>query len=276
MRKMIPSILAVLALLALASPALAQSITGSVRVVDGDTLVMKGERIRIHGINAPEAKQMCDSGRWSCGQAATQAMNQLVAGQMVSCQGRDRDHYGRLVAVCVNHQGVDLGRQLVRSGLATAYRRYSMDYVNDEAAAKSEGRGVWSGEFTDPESYRHGNSQSAVEAQLGLPSVSPRPSSASGMVGDSVRAVGGWMGRVFTQVAQRSSAAYGDTGVGYRNFHDYSSEGFEEGSSRRPRAQESALVLPSQGMAPPGARGAGGLSADQVCALAAMLDRPCN
>lgn len=276
MHKSFSFLLLSLALFAWASPALAQSVTGPVRVVDGDTLVMRGERIRIHGIDAPEARQSCDNGRWACGQASTDMMTRLVANQPVTCQGRDRDPYGRLVAVCFNHQGLDVGRELVRAGLATAYRRFSSDYVNDEDSAKAQGAGMWSGEFSNPAQHRQGNPQGSTGGGFARP-IEPSDT-LSGLAVNSVRAVAGFAGRVIGEVARSSASGGAASGRGgYADFHDYNSDGIVDGgpSSRRSSSHPSALTPPSQGMAPPGAQGAGGLSADQVCALAAMLDRPC-
>ena len=96
----------------------AATVSGVPRVVDGDTLAFNGERVRIHGINAVESKQQCeqDGQRWACGQAATQAMSRAVGGAPVQCSGKERDAYGRLVAVCWNARGEDLGQRMVEEG----------------------------------------------------------------------------------------------------------------------------------------------------------------
>jgi len=113
-------------------------ITGKPRVIDGDTIEIAGERIRLHGIDAPESKQTCtdaDGKKWRCGQQATFALANLIGNHWITCKGDKRDKYGRLIAVCFAGPH-DLNAKMVRQGWALAYRRYSMDYVDDENTAK--------------------------------------------------------------------------------------------------------------------------------------------
>lgn len=129
--KAAPSIL--IALL-LAAPAAAQ------QVIDGDTIRIGATTFRLWGIDAPEADQKCDDG-WPAGAAARRALQSLMDGRRIECQPRDRDRYGRTVAVC-RADGRDLGASMVRAGMALAFTRYSTDYREDEAAAKSARAGV--------------------------------------------------------------------------------------------------------------------------------------
>ena len=76
-----------------ASLALAQTITGPARIIDGDTIDVAGQRIRLHGIDAPENKQLCGLGMVAipCGKEATKVLRRLVRGGQVRCEERDRD-----------------------------------------------------------------------------------------------------------------------------------------------------------------------------------------
>ncbi len=143
------------ALCLIATPALAD-VTGPARVIDGDTLEIQGQRIRLHGIDAPETRQTCwdDRGEFPCGQRAKFILAAGVKGQTITCEERDKDRYGRTVAVCYDEKRVDLGRDLVRHGWALAYRDYSLDYVPDERKAQRLKMGLWQSKFTRPCKWR--------------------------------------------------------------------------------------------------------------------------
>ncbi|MBT5571756.1 MAG: thermonuclease family protein [Alphaproteobacteria bacterium] len=164
-------LLAVLLLL-LASPALADSTTGIPRIVDGDSLVINGVKVRLHGIDAPERNQTCgtEPNRWDCGRQSSRALSKMIDRAPVTCHERDVDRYGRIVAVC-SVGGVLLNARMVAEGWAVAYRQYSMDYVGEEDQAREGGRGIWSGEFVRPEDWRRGQRTARSRA---APSQSPR------------------------------------------------------------------------------------------------------
>ena len=127
-------ILACVVALAMATTARAQTIT------DGDTLKLNGMVYRLWGIDAPETKQDCPDG-WPAGRMATTRLLALIQGKSVVCEKKDTDRYGRTVAIC-RTSGEDLGAIMVREGMAWAFVRYSRDYVDQEARAKSAGVGV--------------------------------------------------------------------------------------------------------------------------------------
>ena len=143
------------ALLLIATPALADPailtgdvtkvrdgapITGVPRIVDGDSLVIGGVKIRLHGIDAPERNQTCgiEPNQWDCGRRSTRALSEMIDRAPVTCHERDVDRYGRIVAVC-SVGGVLLNARMVAEGWAVSYRQYSMDYVGEEDQAREGG-----------------------------------------------------------------------------------------------------------------------------------------
>ena len=80
-------------------------------------------------------------------------MRKHIGTAMVNCFERDRDRYGRIVAMC-EVDGEDIGRWMVRQGWAFAYRRYSRDYVAEETTARDLGLGIWRGNVEAPWKWR--------------------------------------------------------------------------------------------------------------------------
>lgn len=134
-------------------------IGGKTRAIDGDTLEIKGQRVRLQGIDAPEKGQSCRdaSGKsYPCGVAATEALRHRVGGSDVSCALEpERDRYERALGVC-SVDGADLNAWLVAQGHALAHRRYSLEYVDEEEAARAGRRGIWAGDFVAPWDWRRG------------------------------------------------------------------------------------------------------------------------
>jgi endonuclease YncB( thermonuclease family) len=134
----------------------AHPLTGQADVVDGDTIVIAGTRIRLEGIDAPEAGQICGRrlmGTWSCGTEATRALARLVEGKELGCESHGLDKYGRVLGVCF------LGREnvnawMVRQGYAWAFIKYSSSFVKEEAEARREGAGIWQGDAVPAWEYR--------------------------------------------------------------------------------------------------------------------------
>jgi endonuclease YncB( thermonuclease family) len=134
------------------------TIAGVASVIDGDTLDLHGERIRLEGVDAPEAHQKCldaDGKFWRCGQAAANGLDVWIAGNPVSCKTHGREKWGRLLATCTV-RGTSMQAWLVSHGYALAYRQFSTTYVAAEDKAREEKVGVWVGEFVPPADWRKG------------------------------------------------------------------------------------------------------------------------
>ena len=153
-----------LALGLVAMPTSAETRAGPATVIDGDTLEVDGRRIRLFGIDAPELSQSCDRDgeRWACGQASADELQGMIGAYPLSCTGDEEDTFGRLVAVCTV-SGIDVGRQMVADGWATAFRRYSDKYIAEETRARARRLGLWTSHFTPPEDVR--NAQNAAEPE---------------------------------------------------------------------------------------------------------------
>src|SRR5262245_4941136 len=101
----------------------ASAFSGQASVIDGDTLEIHAQRIRLLGIDAPESPQYCyfpDGKKWRCGQTAALQLQDFIGNKTVTCEKKGKDRYRRIVAVCFAG-GDDLGAWLVENGWALAY-----------------------------------------------------------------------------------------------------------------------------------------------------------
>ena len=122
-----------------------ETLQGPVRVIDGDTLQMGAERIRLHGIDAPETRQPClrDARVWMCGKEAAVLLTNLIGRSAVRCEISDRDRWGRAVAECFLGEE-SLNRQMVAHGWAFDWPRYSGGaFAAEQKAAQGIGAGIW-------------------------------------------------------------------------------------------------------------------------------------
>jgi len=125
------------------------------RVVDGDTIHLDGEKIRFTGIDTPELKQTCVNEEIidPCGLTAKEILIDKISDNKVECISEGKDQYKRTLAECfVNKES--LSSYLVRRGYAFAYRRYSKKFLPDEDYARINKIGMWSMKFDYPWDYR--------------------------------------------------------------------------------------------------------------------------
>ena len=129
-----------------------------IKITDGDTIRINGDKIRFSGIDTPELKQTCtkDGKKILCGLNAKKILVDKIGKNKVTCVKEGKDRYKRILAECfVNNER--LSTYLVRSGYAFAYRKYSKKFISDEEFAKSNKLGMWSMEFDYPWDWRKKN-----------------------------------------------------------------------------------------------------------------------
>ena len=145
-------------------------LAGPARVIDGDTIEIAGNRIRLEGIDAPEAGQTCQNAKaetWDCGNAATRVLVDLTQYRSVECKVQGLDKYGRILAICYVG-GVDINAEMVKRGYAWAFVKYSKLYVAEETVAHQAKLGIWQGPAVPAWDYRAGKwTASAPEAPEG-------------------------------------------------------------------------------------------------------------
>ena len=131
------------------------SFAGNLKIVDGDTIVLNGEKIRFSGIDTPELKQTCmkDEQKVFCGMFAKMLLIKKIGKETPKCISEGKDAYKRTLAECFIN-GESLSVFLVRSGYAFAYRKYSKKFIKEEEFAKENKLGMWSMEFEYPWDFR--------------------------------------------------------------------------------------------------------------------------
>jgi endonuclease YncB( thermonuclease family) len=133
-------------------------ITGRAAVIDGGTLDIGGQHIRLFGIEAPPGGLNCRDERgasYACGRQAAGALQAKIGARTIACDPRGVDRPDRIPAVC--RMGDDnLNEWMVRQGWAVAARGEGGDYIRAESRARSERLGLWVGEFISPADWRRG------------------------------------------------------------------------------------------------------------------------
>lgn len=143
-----------------ASAASDHEVKGQASVVDGDTLDIHGERIRILDVDAPESKQTCtrpDGIEWRCGQQAALKLAGWIGQRIVTCEASRKDRYGRWLAHC-EAGGEDMAQWLASRGWAVPYRECKCELVREASArAQAASAGIWASTFQMPWDWRKAN-----------------------------------------------------------------------------------------------------------------------
>jgi micrococcal nuclease len=121
------------------------------RVSDGDSIIVETAeetklRTRLYGIDAPEVRQGKKIGQ-PFGEDAKRALSGMILGKKVRLEIIDVDRYRRMVGI-VYLDGKNVNEEMVRLGLAWAYRRYldapyASEFIGAEEEAREKGLGLW-------------------------------------------------------------------------------------------------------------------------------------
>ena len=123
---------------------------------DGDTIEIRGNRVRIEGIDAPELGQIAkkDGLVFDQGYRVKSDLIETIKGKEVEVTVKGYDKYFNRIIGVVTCDGKDIGAWLVRSGRAIA--AYGRQYKSLEQEARKEKRGIWGcDESYDPGLWRH-------------------------------------------------------------------------------------------------------------------------
>ena len=151
--------------------AVAADLWGIPRIHDGDTVEIRGVKVRLEGIDAPETNQTCLDAKGQPSKCGIEARNQLIektANRPWTCRVTGKDRFDRSLAYC-HINGEDLSRWMVRSGWALSFKRYSHVYDAEEMAALEARAGLWKGAFIAPWDWRNRNASTEILGAVSVP-----------------------------------------------------------------------------------------------------------
>ena len=133
------------------------SFADNLKIIDGDTIILNGDKIRFSGIDSPELKQTClkDDQEVPSGMTTKRLLTEKIGNTTIECISEGKDAYKRTLAECFVN-GESLSKFLVRSGYAFAYRKYSTKFIKDEEFAQTNKLGMWAMTFQYPWDFRKG------------------------------------------------------------------------------------------------------------------------
>lgn len=128
------------------------AVYGVAKVINGDTIELRGRYLKLFGVAAPISNQTCadSKGRsYSCGQEAARWLKSWISGHELECRVIQQDGRGNMVGTC-NFGQYDVGAALVNAGWGVANIRVTDIYVPYERQAQQNMRGLWQGQFYMP------------------------------------------------------------------------------------------------------------------------------
>jgi len=147
------------------------TIRGKARVIDGDTIEVNGEKIRLLCIDTPESKykgktQYCLDNETDCGDLAKKALKQLIDKKEVWCEYEKKDMYGRILGMCQEYSYLNTYPYWGTYNYGMIYAGYAWYYPGGKECkpfkeafekAQEEQRGLFDediGGFKEPKLWR--------------------------------------------------------------------------------------------------------------------------
>lgn len=149
---------------------------GVATIIDGDTIKIGGQKIRLYGIDATESRQVCKRNRqpYDCGREAANKLAAITVNKTVVCKRKATDRYGRMVGICFAG-GTELNQWMVQQGLALPYLQYGgARYKPDQQQAIKLKRGLYAGTYQIPWEYRKNKNSPYVVVRSSIPKPRPR------------------------------------------------------------------------------------------------------
>ncbi|MFM7557208.1 MAG: thermonuclease family protein, partial [Alphaproteobacteria bacterium] len=125
--------------------------SGKAKVLDGDSIKVGNNEVRLFGLDAPEYKQTCldqNNQEYNCGINSRDFLQKLIAGKKVRCTYASKDKYDRFLGICYLEK-LSINAEIVKNGMAVIYNfTESSDEMNAlEIQAKASKIGIWQGSF---------------------------------------------------------------------------------------------------------------------------------
>ena len=160
-KKLLNSIIFIILFL---TPVKSEVISGNAFIIDGDTIRINNKKIRLHGIDAPEIKQLCQKvflsiffisfeKNYKCGELSKKKLENYIKNNIIRCKIEGIDRYKRILGTCYKNT-ININSRMVRNGYAVAYKKYSKKYLTAEKEARKDELGLWKGTFEMPWDWR--------------------------------------------------------------------------------------------------------------------------
>jgi len=138
-----------------------QKISGKASIIDGDSIKIRNQEIRLINIDAPEYTQECldqNMQKYKCGIVAKDFLKKIISNKEIICKYHKKDIYNRILGKCHTKE-TQINKEMVKAGWAILYnfRDSTKEMKKIEILARKNKQGLWNGSFLEPQKYRKQN-----------------------------------------------------------------------------------------------------------------------